>query len=325
MTQQKYYTTTTTFGNRPNSEDIVPGPRRKPRGLDALLPPATADLPLEVPIQNIVPNRLQPRQRFDQQELAELASSIAEHGMLQPLLVRELSEGSFELIAGERRWRAAHLANQKSVPVMVRPVSSEERRPLLLALVENLQRSDLNPLEAASAFDQLLAAGWTQERIAQSVGKSRAAIANSLRLLRLPDVVQSMVNDGLLSEGHGRALLGAAKPQQEALATRAVERGWSVRELERAVRDRSQPDEEAEPASEPAQRVEPAVSSATEAAVERMRSALGAKVDLRVGKRGPSAGGRLVIHWSDEAELQALASQFSDVLELPDIVGQSDD
>lgn len=276
------------------------------RGLDSLIPAAPTE-PIsrqrEASLDAIVPNRSQPRQRFDESGLAELASSIQSHGMLQPLLVRVLDSGGYELIAGERRWRAAKLAGLTTAPVVVqeRPLD-DPTETLMLALVENLQRSDLNPIEAATAFRQLQSSGWTQERIAAEVDKSRAAVANAMRLLRLPTTVQSLIANAKLSEGHGRALLAAASTEQLRLAERAVEHGWSVRELERIVRERN---------SHQTAQVDATAFPHVQAALRQIESALGTRVEVRVSRKGPASGGRIVIHWYDEEQLTALASRMS--------------
>jgi ParB family chromosome partitioning protein len=231
------------------------------RGLDALLPPrptarppeptaTDAALPtpgprafFECPIERIVPMRGQPRRHFDRERLEELATTIAQYGILEPLVVRRADGGAdrFELIMGERRWRAAQLAGKKEVPVVVKEVDTEET--FELALIENLQREDLNALETAEAYSRLIDEnGYTQEQLSARVGKSRVAITNSLRLLKLPEAVREMVASGELSEGHGRALLGAAdEATMLALARKAVAAKLSVRKLEALVRARAKP------------------------------------------------------------------------------------
>ncbi|HEV2361319.1 MAG TPA: ParB/RepB/Spo0J family partition protein [Acidimicrobiales bacterium] len=190
----------------------------------------------EIPIGQIRPNQHQPRKHFDEEAMSSLAASIKELGILQPVLVRETTTEQFELIAGERRWRAARRAGLQSVPALVQTttdVSSLEQ-----ALVENLHREDLNPLEEAAAYQQLIEDfGITHEELARRVGKSRAGVTNSLRLFQLPPSVQRLVSDGLLSAGHARTLLGTPdREAQERLAAQIVEHGWSVRTVEEAVR-----------------------------------------------------------------------------------------
>ncbi|MDO8361593.1 MAG: ParB/RepB/Spo0J family partition protein [Actinomycetota bacterium] len=215
------------------------------KGLGALIPAdatavVTGDQPRleELPVGSIVPNPHQPRVHFDEETLTELAASVREIGVLQPILVRPVGDGSYELIAGERRWRAARRAGLAVVPAIVRltdDLGSVER-----ALVENLHRQDLTPLEEASAYQQLIEDfSLTHEQIASRVGKSRSAVSNMLRLLSLPAAIQHLLADGRLSAGHAKALLATPdRAFQEQLARRCAAEGWSVRMLEEAVRDR---------------------------------------------------------------------------------------
>ena len=215
------------------------------RGLGALIP---TDLELggdghlldELPIDSIEPNPNQPRVHFDEDTLADLAASIREIGVLQPVLVRQVGDGRYQLIAGERRWRAARRAELRTIPAIVRDV--DELASVEQALVENLHRADLTPLEEASAFQQLIEDfSLTHEQVATRVGKSRAAVTNTLRLLQLPPAIQHLLADGRLSAGHARALLGSSdRAYQEQLARRAAHEGWSVRAVEEAVRARQQ-------------------------------------------------------------------------------------
>ena len=210
------------------------------KGLDALfLDNAVEDTQgsaVMLGINEITPNRAQPRKRFDEDALAELAQSIGTHGVLQPLLVRPLADGSYQLVAGERRWRASRMAGLTEVPVIIREMSDSEATEL--ALVENLQREDLNPVEEARGFQLLMDTyDLTQEQAAERVGKSRPAVTNALRLLVLPESILSMLEDGALSAGHARALL--ALPEKDdaiALANEIVRDGLSVRETERRVK-----------------------------------------------------------------------------------------
>jgi ParB family chromosome partitioning protein len=217
------------------------------RGLDALIRPAEAAAPVavvadsalrEVPVGRLRPNPRQPRRTFDEEPLASLTASVAALGVLQPLLVRELADGDYELIAGERRWRAAQRAGLATVPVLVR--EADDLASLEQAVVENLHRSDLNPLEEAAAYAQLLEDfALTHEQLAARVGRSRAAVTNTLRLLQLPPGIQRLLVEGTLTAGHAKALLGSTDPAfQEALATRVVRDGLSVRAVEEAVRTR---------------------------------------------------------------------------------------
>ena len=215
------------------------------RGLGALIPqdvtaPTSARPGVrEVPITQIAPNPYQPRSHFDEESLAGLTASIRELGVLQPVLVREVETDRYELIAGERRWRASKRAGLQFMPIIVREVSDE--LTLQHALVENLHRDDLNPLEEAAAYQQLIEDfGMTQEAVAQRVGKSRSAVANLLRLFQLPPQVQRLVADGQVSAGHAKALLATPdRSFQEALARRIVADGLTVRETEEEVRLRT--------------------------------------------------------------------------------------
>jgi ParB family chromosome partitioning protein len=208
--------------------------------LDGLLPaaPPVSDRSAKhtAAIEELHPGRMQPRGRMDAAALAELAASIREHGVLEPILVRKRPSGGFEIIAGERRWRAAQQAGLKEVPIFLHDLDDEAA--FEAALVENLQREDLNPMETARAFQRLVDDyGYTQETIATKVGKERSTVANALRLLKLPKDVMDLVEDGDLSEGHGRALLSAPNvSSMKKLARSAVSKGWSVREAERQAR-----------------------------------------------------------------------------------------
>jgi ParB family chromosome partitioning protein len=209
------------------------------RGLGALLENAPASAPgkavLQLGIEEIHPERGQPRQHLDPAALESLAASIREHGILQPILVRK-APGGYRIVAGERRWRAAQMAGLREVPSVVRELS--DRNAFEVALVENLQREDLTPLEEAEAYRRLADEhGLSQEQIAQRVGKDRTTVANALRLLRLPDAVKASLSDGEISMGHARALLGLEDEEaMRKLAQRVIEKGLSVREVERLVR-----------------------------------------------------------------------------------------
>lgn len=217
------------------------------RGLEALIPTESdsGDHPtyLEVPVDGIKPNPDQPRSRFDDETLEELAASITEVGVLQPVVVSREDDGTLYLIAGERRWRAARKAGLTTIPAVVRGATGDTT--LVEALIENVQRQDLTPLEEAHAYKQLLEnTGMNQEQVAERVGKSRPAISNTLRLLQLPGAVQRMVDAGSLSAGHARALLGLSDEKYSVhLAEKAVSEGWSVRQVEEAVRDRREMEE----------------------------------------------------------------------------------
>jgi ParB family transcriptional regulator, chromosome partitioning protein len=212
------------------------------RGLGALIPAeaigAAGAFLDEIPVEAIEPNPNQPRVHFDEASLADLAASIQELGVLQPVLVRRLGAGRYQLIAGERRWRAARRAGLADVPAIIR--DADDLSSVEQALVENLHRADLTPLEEASAYQQLIEDfALTHEQVATRVGKSRAAVTNTLRLLQLAPSIQHLLADGRLSAGHARALLGSSdRAYQEQLARRAAAEGWSVRAVEDAVRAR---------------------------------------------------------------------------------------
>ncbi len=287
--------------------------RRLGRGLDGLLPPREAPAssaegsppPLQrVALERIRPNPTQPRRRFPEASLRELADSIREHGLLEPIVVRraEGEPGEFVIVAGERRWRAARMAGLQQVPVFVRELSD----PIAFeaALVENLQREDLTPVEAALAFRRLREEhGYSTEQLARRLGKSRVAVTNTMRLLRLPAEVLSLVDEGRLSEGHARALLGLQDPAaQRRLAEESIRQGWSVREVERQVRRaRAEP----ERATLPGKR-SPAKSPNVRALERRLAERLGTPVE--VADRGGK--GRLVLHYGSLDELDRLLERL---------------
>ena len=195
-----------------------------------------------VRISEIEPNLSQPRKQFDEEALSELADSIAAHGVLQPLLIRPTSGGTYQIVAGERRWRAARLAGLSEVPALIREITDEETDQL--ALIENLQREDINAVETAQGYRRLMDKyGMTQEQLSAAVGKSRPAIANTLRILTLPEDILPMVAEGKLSAGHAKAVLSAPEERRTALAKRIAAEGLSVREAERLAAKREEPGE----------------------------------------------------------------------------------
>ena len=207
------------------------------KGLGALLgesamQPSTQQSPLLLPLQKIEPNRLQPRKSFNEEELSSLADSIRQHGVIQPLTVRLLDTGYYQIIAGERRWRAARMAGLREVPVVI--IEADDKKAMELALIENLQRADLTPIEEARGYQQLIGEyGLTQEQVADRVSKSRPAVANAMRLLSLPDELLSMVESGKLTAGHARALLSIKDERQQlAVAQKVVNLQLSVRQTE---------------------------------------------------------------------------------------------
>jgi len=276
------------------------------KGLGALIPGAeTPSGLIEVSVTDIVANPHQPRQEIGGDTLRNLADSILEHGVLQPLIVTRRSEQEaqggprYQIIAGERRWRAAMLARLNAVPVLVKEATPQEM--LEIALVENIQRADLNPLEEALAYSQLVEEfGLTQEQVAQRVGRSRVAVTNSLRLLRLSDEIKSALLASRIRAGHARALLGLPEEELRLRVLHLIEkRGLSVRQTEELVRRMA--------AGEQARGQDRDERDAETGALEdRFRRALGTKVSLYRSKRG----GRLVIHFYSEEELQVLYDRF---------------
>src|SRR5438067_13017874 len=260
------------------------------RGLGALIPRATVGL-REVPVEAIRPNPWQPRTHFDQRELEELAQSIREHGVLQPVLVSQQTDGTFQLITGERRWRAVKRAGMAMVPAMVKEVTPQAS--LELALVENIQRRDLNPLEEAHAFRQLLDEhGLTQEQLGQRIGKSRVAVTNTLRLLHLPEAVREALANASITEGHARAILMAnGETQRLQVLERVLADHLSVRDAEALARQMNLTATRARTAE--AARPDPDAERREDA----FRPALGTRVRLVRGRRG----GRLVISFFSDA------------------------
>jgi ParB family transcriptional regulator, chromosome partitioning protein len=265
-------------------------PKRLGRGLDALLggPAPESRRVLEMDIHRIHPNPSQPRKAFREGGLSELADSIRANGILQPILVRHV-DGGYEIIAGERRWRAAQAAGLHQVPILVKDVEEEKR--LELALVENLQREDLNPVEEARAYRLLIdELGYTQETVAEKVGKDRATVANMLRLLKLPDSGLKALEEGMITIGHAKAILARRKQDdQQALLEQIVAKGLSVREAEK----RSKAAAPRNPMRE---------DPDTKAASRKLSGRIGLPVAIQ--RRGK--GGRVVIAFQNEDELQRL-------------------
>lgn len=258
---------------------------------------------VSLPLSEIEPNRGQPRKQFDEEALAELAASIAQHGVLQPLLVRPIAGGSYQLVAGERRWRASRLAGLTEVPVVIREMNDQQAAEL--ALIENLQREDLNPMEEAMGYQTLMESyGMTQEETAQAVNKSRPAVANALRLLHLPDTVRRMVSEGELSAGHARAIL-AFDTEEEQLdaAAAAVDRRLSVRELERLAKS-------AKAAKAPKMHREPETVFSRPSFFEEVELSLTEHMGRRVKVVQGAKSGTLQIEFFSQEDLQELAARL---------------
>lgn len=274
------------------------------RGLAALIPQAVSSTPgpSEIPIDRIERNPYQPRSAFEAEALAELATSIATHGVLQPVLVTETLEG-YRLVAGERRLRAAQMAGLERIPALVRQATEQDQ--LELALVENLQRADLNAMEAARAYRQLRDLfGVTNDAIAERIGKARPTISNTLRLLELDPEVQQAIEAGRVSEGHGRAMLGLASAAQRELLALAVTRGMSVRQVEelaRRLRDG------AAAGGNPSKTAGRQPDAEIERVEDDLRRALGTKVRLARSRRG----GRIIIEWYSDDELERLYERLT--------------
>jgi ParB family transcriptional regulator, chromosome partitioning protein len=274
-----------------------PEPAVAPPASSATTPssPQLASGPQLIDIDLIEPSPYQPRTRFREEAIAELAQSILSTGIIQPLVLRRVAS-RFQLLAGERRWRAAQRAGLTRVPAVIREVSDETA--LEITLVENIQRENLNPIEEARAFERLMAEfHLTQEEISVKTGKDRATVANAVRLLRLEKPILDLIEDGRLSAGHGRALLAIADPKLRlALSLRAARGGMTVRQIERVTSRKSR--------GSVTTMAPPQLDANTRAAVEQLQHALGTRVSLRP----PIAGrpGELAIEYYDEAQLAGL-------------------
>ena len=264
----------------------------------------------DVPTGSIEPNPNQPRVHFDEESLSDLAKSIKEIGILQPLLVRELSPGKYQLIAGERRWRAAQRAKLAEVPIVVREINQLES--VEQALVENLHRQDLTALEEASAYQQLVDDfTLTHEQVAKRVGKSRAAVTNALRLLSLPAPIQGYLADGRLSGSHARALLGAKSPgEMEMLASAAVRDGWSVRATEEAVRDGVPSKGNEKPAGKTGGQTQP--PALKPAGLLELENLLAEFLDTKVGVSMAGKRGKVSIEFADLIDLERIYRRMTE-------------
>jgi ParB family chromosome partitioning protein len=292
---------------------IDPKRRALGKGLDSLLPRAQATpppaqetdggKPREIPLDLIDHNPFQTRSAVNEEQLAELAASIAANGVVQPVLVRPLAGGRFQLIAGERRWRASRIAGKTTVPAILRQVSDEQA--MEITIVENLQRADLNPMEQARAFERLSREfHMTQEQMAQRTGKDRATVANFLRLLKLPLFVQSRVESGQLSFGHARALLALQEPEEmERAAQRIADNSLSVRQTENLVQELIDPSRKAKKAPKPPAPVDANVRDAQ----ERLQRALGLKVTIE----DHSGRGKVIIEYARLEDFDALMERFA--------------
>lgn len=274
-------------------------------GLEELLPTAertsaelsaTMELPTvsQLPLDALMPGRFQPRQQMAEEALQDLAASIKSQGVLQPILVRKITDKQYEIIAGERRWRASRLAGLTNVPVIIKTISDESA--LAVSLIENIQRQDLNALEEAQALQRLIQEfQLTHEEVAQAVGKSRVSVTNALRLLHLSMEIQTLLMQGLLEMGHARALLGLSPQEQSNVAKRIVAEEWSVRQAEEFIRKMQQ-----EAATKPDVRLKPKADPDVSKLQMELGDRLGAVVKIQHGAQGR---GRLLILYNSVEEL----------------------
>lgn len=279
------------------------------KGLEALIPAAEGEEELrEVELEKIRPGAAQTRKKFSEEKIAELAQSIKESGLLQPIVVRETKNGEFEIIAGERRWRACLLAGLKKVNVIVKRYG--DREAATASLIENIQREDLNPLEEAEAYQILIKKyGFTQEEISRRVGKSRPFITNTLRLLALPGEVKEMVREGLLSAGHARSLLALqSEEEQVKLAQKVVAKGMSVRETERLVRnlEKKEREDQGDEKSEDMEKLrgEEIVKDELE---RRLGEIFGVEAKIRYHQAGR---GRIIIRFKNRESLERIMERL---------------
>ena len=275
------------------------------RGLDSLFPGAEewGTSIQEIPVGELDPNPDQPRQSFDQESIGQLADSIRDQGVLQPLLVVPASGGRYRIIAGERRYRASRIAGLETVPCIVKDI--DVIRQMEIALIENLQREDLNPMEAARGIQALMKqCGYTQEKVSTRLGKSRPAVANLLRLLSLPEEVTEMVRDGLISAGHARVLAGIRSAEEQIrLAKRAADEGMSVRRLEQlASAAKEKPAKKRRPAPMPAE-------------LRELQEKIRLKTGLKSALTGSITKGRIVLQYSSRDELARLNELLDQIQE----------
>lgn len=285
------------------------------KGLHALLPgrggaaSAAAPAPIappdgnvaQLPIAHVRPNPNQPRREFDEQALLELAQSVERDGIIQPIIVRRIAPQDYEIIAGERRWRAANLAKLNTVPVIVR--EADDQKVLELAIVENIQREDLNPIELAVAFERMASElGLSHEEIGQKTGKDRATVTNSIRLLQLPPQIQELVSSRKLTQGHARALLKLPTEKlQNEIVERCINEGWSVRQIEEFTKPAKEPGDEIIPPKPVARQIDPNVK----AAIGDLERVLGTRVRIMEKKKGK---GTIELEYYSEEDLDRIYS-----------------
>lgn len=280
------------------------------RGLQALLPNVAepdedSEKIIELSVKEIRVNKNQPRHFFNEEKLNELALSIKEHGVVQPIIVRRLDDGKYELVAGERRWRASQIIGLKKIPAIVKQLSAKETSEI--ALIENIQREDLNPIEEAAAYKALMEEyGLTQEVLSQRVGKSRPFIANTVRLLSLPENVRNLVSQGSISAGHARALIALpGKKEQEELAQKVAQRGLSVRQTEKTIRDMLADKNK-----------EKSKIKAKDPNINELEERLTRRFSTKVRIAGGSRSGKIEIEYYGDEELQRLLETLLGEIEL---------
>lgn len=278
-------------------------------GINALIPEVIDDEPIQQPtdyldIHQIEPNRNQPRKQFDPEKLQALSDSIKEHGIVQPIIVNK-EEDYFRIVAGERRWRAAKMAGLKQVPVVIREYSSLEAEQI--ALVENLQREDLNPIEEAAGYRQLMDKhGLTQEQVSQKIGKSRPAIANSLRLLALPEKVQKMLQNNQISAGHAKVLAGLSSQDEICrLAEEIIQKEYSVRDVERLIQKKEKP-----ASKKKRDKVDSEIANAIENFCNRLQQKYGTKIKVSYSEKFK---GKIELAFSDLEQMNRLFEELGGV------------
>jgi len=262
-----------------------------------------SDLRIEkVGVEQLQPGQYQPRQQFDEVSLQELSDSIKAQGMVQPIVVRPLDTGNYEIIAGERRWRASKLAGLDKVPVIIRQADSQAT--LAMALIENIQREDLNPIETAIGLKRLLKEfELTQQAVADAVGRSRASVSNLLRLLKLPKSIQKELHTGKISMGHARAIISLPESEQKNIIAKAIEKSWSVREVEEAVQKLLIPNEVVKAVKEKA------IPNLEKVKAHEARLAKKTQVAVKINHKS-SGQGKIEINYKDLAELERLMAMF---------------
>lgn len=278
------------------------------RGLDAIFGSDAVDARLkpmsrmaEIDIADIIPNPTQPRTQFDEEALDELADSIRQLGVIQPVTVKKADNGKYTIISGERRWRAARRADLKSLPAYIREVDDENLHAM--ALVENIQRQDLNAIEIALGMQRLIdECSLTQDALSEKVGKKRSSVSNYLRLLKLPDEVQLALKEGLISMGHAKAIAGVAPEQQLRLLKRCIKKGLSVRQVEQLARALAEPAQAAQPAEDEE------YPESYARLVEQLEKYFSQEISIKRAKNG---GGRIVIGFADDGDIERFIERFS--------------